>query len=140
MFCAYIIAAAMGKEFELCEAFARNTWGCAADVGTDVDLKRLCNEVKIPWDELKEKITESNTSDFWRNIPEENLELMQSFGFWGVPCMRYDGVMVWGNDKLWVIEDMLHDDIVGFTKSASGDTGHGKIISQVRQIFSVAID
>lgn len=140
MFCAYGIATAMGKELELCEAFAKNTWGCAADVGTDVDLKGLCDEVKIPWDELKQKIAESTTSDFWGIVPEKNLELMQSFGFWGVPCILYDGVMVWGNDKLWVIEDMLHEELIGFSKSTSDDRGYGKVISQLRQILSVKVE
>jgi 2-hydroxychromene-2-carboxylate isomerase len=139
MFCAYDIAVSVGKDLELCSAFARNTWGRGADVGTDVDLRKLCEEVGISWEELEKKISISLTSDFWRELPEKNLELMKSFGFWGVPCIAYDGVMVWGNDKIWVIEDILHEErsvhLTTSTIDASAQVSCAS--SDIRQIFAV---
>jgi 2-hydroxychromene-2-carboxylate isomerase len=32
---------------------------------------------------------------------------MIALGLWGVPCFRVDDVSVWGQDRMWVIEDAL---------------------------------
>ena len=46
--------------------------------------------------------------DSWRAVAEANQEELLAAGLWGVPCLRVgEGPMVWGQDRLWVIEDAL---------------------------------
>jgi 2-hydroxychromene-2-carboxylate isomerase len=44
----------------------------------------------------------------WQGVAEANrAELLES-GLWGVPCFRVDdGETVWGQDRLWVVDDRL---------------------------------
>ncbi|ABS61791.1 DSBA oxidoreductase [Parvibaculum lavamentivorans DS-1] len=44
----------------------------------------------------------------WREVAEENREAMFTGGVWGVPAFRVQGGdLLWGQDRLWAIEDEL---------------------------------
>jgi 2-hydroxychromene-2-carboxylate isomerase len=59
----------------------------------------------LPWPEAREQLACEN----WREEAEANrLELLE-IGHWGVPCFRVNNVCVWGQDRLWVIEDALKE-------------------------------
>ena len=38
---------------------------------------------------------------------EANRAEMVGLGLWGVPCFRVGDTAVWGQDRLWVIEEAL---------------------------------
>jgi hypothetical protein len=44
------------------------------------------------------------------DLTAPNREFLQSQGMWGVPCVRYGDILVWGQDKLWVIERAMKRD------------------------------
>ena len=40
-------------------------------------------------------------------MAEANRAEMMSYGVWGVPSFRVGETAVWGQDRLWVVEDLL---------------------------------
>ena len=43
----------------------------------------------------------------WRRTAEDNRAEMAAFGLWGVPSFRVGDVAVWGQDRLWVVQEAL---------------------------------
>jgi 2-hydroxychromene-2-carboxylate isomerase len=43
----------------------------------------------------------------WRTEAEANRAEMMARGVWGVPSFRVGEITVWGQDRLWRIEDEL---------------------------------
>jgi 2-hydroxychromene-2-carboxylate isomerase len=68
-------------------------------------MKQIVEIAGLPWSEAREQLAREN----WREEAETNrLELLE-IGPWGVPCFRVNNVCVWGQDRLWVIEDALKE-------------------------------
>jgi 2-hydroxychromene-2-carboxylate isomerase len=43
----------------------------------------------------------------WRAWAEENRQLLVGKGCWGVPSFAYGNLAVWGQDRIWAIEDAI---------------------------------
>ena len=75
------------------------------DAGSDSGMKQIVETAGLAWPEAREQLAREN----WREEAEANrLELLE-IGHWGVPCFRVNEVCVWGQDRLWVIEDALKE-------------------------------
>ena len=96
-------AIGQGRGFEFCLSFMRGVWSEGIDAGSDPGLRRIVERAGLPWAEAKPLIG----NDDWRAEAEANRLEMIDLGLWGVPCFRVDDVSVWGQDRLWVIEDAL---------------------------------
>ena len=57
----------------------------------------------------------------WRKEATDNLKEMEAKNLWGVPCIGYKNVTVWGQDKIWAIEALLAAECV---QVASRESGH----------------
>ena len=65
------------------------------------------------WEEVLQLInSESAEEKFerWEAATEENKNFLLQRGLWGVPCIRYGKVVVFGQDKLWAIERVLQQE------------------------------
>lgn len=96
---------AMGQErgVEFAKAFLRSVWSEGVDAGSDRGLKRIVDAAGLNWTDARAQI---NNED-WRAVAEANRAEMMSYGLWGVPSFRVGETAVWGQDRLWVIEDAL---------------------------------
>ncbi len=92
-----------GKGFEFAQSFLTGVWSEGLDAGTDRGLKKITERVGLSWSEMKPFIG----TDGWRPVAEANREEMFKYEIWGVPSFRVGEVAVWGQDRLWVIEDAL---------------------------------
>ncbi|MEL6860312.1 MAG: DsbA family protein [Pseudomonadota bacterium] len=102
--CAILEAAIQrGKGFEFAKSFLTGVWADGLDAGTDRGLKKITERVGLSWAEMKPLIG----TDGWRPVAEANREEMFKYEIWGVPSFRVGEVAVWGQDRLWVIEDAL---------------------------------
>lgn len=102
-----ILAWAMqkGRGYEFVESFLSAVWSQGVDAGSDSGMKQIVEIAGLPWPEAREQLAREN----WREEAEANrLELLE-IGHWGVPCFRVNNVCVWGQDRLWVIEDALKE-------------------------------
>jgi len=93
----------LGKGFEFVRSFLSGVWAEGIDAGSDRGLRTITERAGLSWADMKPLIS----GDHWRSNAEANQEEMFSHGIWGVPSFRVDDVAVWGQDRLWVIEEAL---------------------------------
>ena len=43
----------------------------------------------------------------WRVTAENNREELFALGLWGVPSFKVDDTAVWGQDRLWAVQEAL---------------------------------
>jgi len=92
-----------GRGYDYCLSFMRAVWSEGVDAGEQSGLRRIVERAGLDWRAAKGLIG----NDDWRAQAEANRQEMFSHGLWGVPCFRYGDVAVWGQDRLWVIEDAM---------------------------------
>ncbi len=79
-------------------------------MGTDYSMKYLCDYSGIPFDEVLSALygPEGVTIDAEvLDMCTKNRNYLYERGLWGVPCLECDGRLVFGQDKLYVIERIL---------------------------------
>lgn len=42
-------------------------------------------------------------------MTSQNAATLADHGLWGVPCIKCKDVVVWGQDKIWMIENVLRE-------------------------------
>jgi 2-hydroxychromene-2-carboxylate isomerase len=98
----HAIATNRGPEF--CQSFLQGVFAEGIDAATDAGLQKLAARANIS----PAEVTAALADTAWRTVAEQNRQEMLEAGLWGVPCFRVDrGPMVWGQDRLWVIEKEL---------------------------------
>jgi 2-hydroxychromene-2-carboxylate isomerase len=92
-----------GKGFEFAMSFMRHVWSEGVDAGSDQGLARIVRAAGLDWAVARQHLGDES----WRATAEANRAEMTALGLWGVPCFRVGDTAVWGQDRLWVIEDAL---------------------------------
>ncbi len=106
--CGYALmpwARRQGKDVELAKSFTTAVWSQGIDASTQNGLRRIVETAGLPWDEAKEKLQ----TDEWRVEAEENRQELVRYGLWGVPSFRFEDKTVWGQDRMWLIEEWFQD-------------------------------
>lgn len=108
------------KTKEFTSAFARGVYCDGVDFGTDHGLKKVVEKAGLDYAtclqhirDAKELATKDRNGDDSRLLSEpanSNIKVMRASGLWGVPCLRYGDVFVWGADRLWAIERAILKD------------------------------
>lgn len=96
-------AIALGQGFQFARSFLSGVWAEGLDAGSDRGLKIITERAGLSWAEMKRLIG----GDHWRADAQANQDEMFSYGVWGVPSFRVGDVAVWGQDRLWVVEEAL---------------------------------
>ncbi|MBK7120890.1 MAG: DsbA family protein [Comamonadaceae bacterium] len=73
------------------------------DAGSDRGLRRIVERAGLSWDAAQRALKE----DAWRATAEANRKEMFDLGLWGVPSFRVGDTAVWGQDRLWAVQDAL---------------------------------
>ncbi|WP_298440354.1 DsbA family protein [uncultured Ferrimonas sp.] len=91
------------KEVAYLLAFARavNSQGHYAD--TEAGMRTIVEQAGLSWQQARPLLSDNS----WRGWAQENLTELQRLGQWGVPCVQYGEMVVWGQDRLWLIEEQL---------------------------------
>lgn len=92
-----------GKLAPYCAAFMRSVWSQGVDAATDRGMERIVTSAGLEWSVARPLL---NTQE-WRGRVEANQHRLQEVGLWGVPSFCVDGQSLWGQDRLWVVEDLL---------------------------------
>lgn len=92
-----------GRGYAYCLSFMRAVWSEGADAGDQTGMRRIVERAGLNWSVARTVIGD----DGWRAQAEANRQEMFGLGLWGVPCFRFGNVAVWGQDRLWVIEDEM---------------------------------
>jgi len=91
----------LGNEFMLAFSHAVNAKGITGNY--HFGLKKICREVGLDWNEAKHALKRTD----WLPVVEDNIRAMYDKGFWGVPTIAYGSTWVWGQDRIWKIEQTL---------------------------------
>ena len=92
-----------GRAEAYCLAFLRGVWSRGIDAGSDAGMQRIVEEAGLPWREARARLGNED----WRGEAEGNRAEMFRLGLWGVPSFRVGETAVWGQDRLWQVEDAL---------------------------------
>ena len=90
-----------GKGIDYFRSFMTLVWSQAVDAGSDRGLRRIVEAAGLDWAEGRRYLGDPA----WREEAERNREELFDLGLWGVPSFRVGDVAVWGQDRLWVVED-----------------------------------
>jgi 2-hydroxychromene-2-carboxylate isomerase len=74
-------------------------WSRAIDVATDKGMRKVTGRCGLFWPGVLAAMEDES----WREKVEENRESMFDSGSWGVPTMRLDDYVVWGQDRDWLL-------------------------------------
>ena len=90
-----------GKGIEYLRSFMTLVWSQAVDAGSDRGLRKIVEGAGLDWAEGRGCLDDPA----WREEAERNREELFDLGLWGVPSFRVGSVAVWGQDRLWAVED-----------------------------------
>jgi len=89
-----------GKALDYLLSYARRVNAQGVRSETDCGLKEIVEGAGLSWYTARHFLED----DSWRVWAQENVDDMLSAGQWGVPAFRYGKLMVWGQDRLYQIE------------------------------------
>ncbi len=91
----------MGKGQPYVQAFLDGVWAQGINAGSDRGLRKIVEAAGLSWDEARACLKD----DSWRATAEANRAEMFALGLWGVPSFRVRDLAVWGQDRLWALQD-----------------------------------
>ena len=84
-------------------SFMRCVWSQGVDAGSDRGLRRIVEEAGLVWADARQALAVQD----WRATAEANRQELLSLGLWGVPSFRVGNLAVWGQDRLWAVQEAL---------------------------------
>jgi 2-hydroxychromene-2-carboxylate isomerase len=93
--------AGRGQDYVL--SFMRGVWAEGLDAGSDRGLRKIVERAGLSWDAARSALKDNA----WRALAETNRAEMFGLGLWGVPSFRVGETAVWGQDRLWAVQEAL---------------------------------
>lgn len=90
-----------GKPFLL--SFMQGVWAEGIDAGSDRGLRRIAERAGLSWGDAHLALQDEN----WRQDAEANRAAMFALGLWGVPSFHVRDLAVWGQDRLWAVQQAV---------------------------------
>ncbi len=81
-------------------SFMRGVWSEGIDAGSDRGLRRIAERAGLSWADAQNALHDER----WRVAAEANRAEMFALGLWGVPSFRVRDTAVWGQDRLWAVQ------------------------------------
>ncbi len=81
----------------------RAIWSQGIDVATDEGLRYACERAGLEWAAVKARLDAGLDLDY----AETNRQALFNAGLWGVPSYRIGNFATWGQDRLWMVQEML---------------------------------
>ena len=97
------LAQRSGREEAYLLSFMRGVWAEGIDAGSDRGLRTIAERAGLGWDDARAALRDEG----WRSVAEANREALFALGLWGVPSFQVGDVAVWGQDRLWAVQDAL---------------------------------
>lgn len=85
------------------QSFMQGVWAEGVDAGSDRGLRRIAERAGLRWADAQDALADNG----WRKTAEANRQELLSLGLWGVPSFRVGRTAVWGQDRLWAVEEAL---------------------------------
>ena len=91
----------LGQRYVL--SFLQGVWAEGIDAGSNSGLRRIAERAGLSWSDALQAL--DNTA--WRQTAEDNRTALFALGLWGVPSFAFGDTAVWGQDRLWAIQQAL---------------------------------
>jgi 2-hydroxychromene-2-carboxylate isomerase len=110
------LAERLGKGQQYVLSFMRGVWAEGIDAGSDRGLRSITERSGLSWDDAQRALQD----EAWRSIAEHNRQEMFGLGLWGVPSFKVGECAVWGQDRLWAVqEELLKDSRVAVAETVA---------------------
>ena len=93
--------AGLGQAYVL--SFMRSVWAEGVDAGSNSGLRRIVEGAGLPWAQAGAALADAG----WRQTAEANRVELLGLGLWGVPSFRVGDTAVWGQDRLWAVQQAV---------------------------------
>ncbi|HRA63710.1 MAG TPA: DsbA family protein, partial [Burkholderiaceae bacterium] len=97
------LAERQGRGQALLLSFMQGVWSEGIDAGSDRGLRRIAERAGLSWDDACLALDDES----WRQDAETNRAAMFALGLWGVPSFQVRNLAVWGQDRLWAVQQAL---------------------------------
>lgn len=97
----YAEQAGRGQDYVL--SFMHGVWAQGIDAGSDRGLRQIVERAGLEWGQAQNALQQNG----WRDVAERNRQDMFAHGLWGVPSFVVNDTAVWGQDRLWAVEEAL---------------------------------
>jgi 2-hydroxychromene-2-carboxylate isomerase len=97
------LAERAGKAQAYVLSFMHGVWAEGIDAGSDRGLRRIAERAGISWADARSAMQD----EAWRQTAEAHRVEMLDLGLWGVPSFRVRDTAVWGQDRLWAVQQAL---------------------------------
>ena len=96
-----------GKEIDYLLSYSQavNAEGVLSD--TDKGLKYIVERADLNWNKAKAILEDTDWANDWPRWTEKNEQELKQLGLWGVPSIKYDNSIVWGQDRLEFVEQAI---------------------------------
>jgi len=84
-------------------AFMHGVWAEGIDAGSDRGLRSIVQRAGLSWNDAQDALEDEG----WREVAERNRRDMFARGLWGVPSFIVGDTAVWGQDRLWAVQEAL---------------------------------
>jgi 2-hydroxychromene-2-carboxylate isomerase len=100
-------AQSQGKETEYLLNYAQavNAQGIHSD--TDEGLKMIVERSGLDWAHAQTLLKQPERDQQWQGWAEDNRQKMLALGSWGVPTYQYGDLVLWGQDRVGLIEQAI---------------------------------
>ncbi|MEI6733127.1 MAG: DsbA family protein [Comamonadaceae bacterium] len=93
----------VGKGEEYLQSFMGGVWAEGMDAGSDRGLRKIVERCGLSWEVAGLALKDES----WRKVAEQNRQEMFALGLWGVPSFKVGSTVVWGQDRLWAVQQAL---------------------------------
>jgi 2-hydroxychromene-2-carboxylate isomerase len=91
----------LGQAYVL--SFMQGVWAEGLDAGSDSALKLIATRAGLKWANAQKALKDPA----WRLLAEAHRTEMFDLGLWGVPSFRVGSTSVWGQDRLWAVQEAI---------------------------------
>lgn len=107
----YPLAQVCGRGLDFAAIIGCAVWAGGIDLTEDANLREITDRLGLDWAAVKEAIANAGL-EVGRGYEEptyarKNREAMNDLGLWGVPCFRLGPLVIWGQDRLWLLQETL---------------------------------
>ncbi|KAL4882733.1 hypothetical protein BJY04DRAFT_186772 [Aspergillus karnatakaensis] len=95
--------APVDQQLLYCAAAGQAVWAEGLDARRDDVLQSVIQRAGLAWEDSKGWLVNGIDTVF----AEANLEALFEAGLWGVPSFRCGALTTWGQDRLWMVDQVL---------------------------------
>ena len=100
---AFEVAGSTREQLDFLVSAGRAVWAEGLDVADPRNLQHVCERAGLDWSRVYERIGVDGDVEY----AEINRQDLLGAGLWGVPCYRVGSFAAWGQDRFWMLRELL---------------------------------